>query len=187
MLVNAITRYTLDATDHYDRLYSKEYLVGSDVYFLEELDRAYIEKLKFSDDVDEKTKKMLWNIEFDSENNIILRAPLARELKRMDKGLSDFKLIEELKAQNVTDENIRKMYKNKSIYYLPYAQKCTKRNLTEKNLFLNAEEIEAMGYKEGDYVYKLKKIKKHFRVQLKGISNQSSVVYFNYATNEICT
>jgi len=169
------------------RLFGRELNVGCDFYVLEEIDYNYIQAMRSNELIDERTKDIFWNIRFDDDKNILLRLPNNKEYKKLGKGYNEETLITELLDNRyVNRQDLKRILENRHYRFLPHVQILKQnKDMESENGNIDYDDALEMGYKNGNWITRLKKFRKYFPAKFLGITESSNVYYKNYITGEI--
>jgi hypothetical protein len=163
-------------------LFGKEFNVGHNFYALEEYDKESLNKLLAMNKVWPDLSEAIDAIKYDENGHIYLRLPNDNERKG---DLSADNLVNRLSSQ-INQSDMDRILEIKPNNLLPYIEKYNKSEIeNSSNMSSNMNEIRDMNYKEGEYIYKLRKISKYFLSSFKGISENRLFVYKNNYTSAL--
>jgi len=154
---------------------TKDYSVGQEVYYLTEYSKEDFDKVLRDPQIPEDFKERFYNVEFDSENNFILR-PHVRDQKEFLEQFTSNSNANFLSQQQ--SELMIKMFKNAKYKYLPKCEAfVSKENLGKSsNMYLNRKYVFENGISDKKLIYKLRKIQKYSLCKIVGIGVANCIV-----------
>ena len=159
-----------------------DYSIGSDTYIEKIIDKAFIDKVKNSEKMPEDLKAKYFNVCFDSETETSF---LFRPNENMDEN--DF--IRDI-SSHISNEDLQKIKNNKKYNFLPFCEKYVdEKALNEsKNLqclTFDQKQYIVNNYEEGDWIYKMPKIKVRLLSKNLGVTKPNSLLsQLIYSTGE---
>lgn len=151
---------------------AKDYSVGQEVYYLVEYAKEDFDKVLRDPQIPEETKERLYNVEFDYENNFILR-PHVKDQKNFLEAFASNKNLSKQQS-----DLILKVFKNAKYKYLPKCEVLeSKENLGKtSNMYLNRKYVFENGISENQLIYKLRKIQKYSLCKIIGIGVANTIL-----------
>jgi len=176
------------------KFYGKMLTVGSEIYAIEELTKEFFENKMKDPNIDRESKEKFYNLNFSEDGCIYLRPPKFLSEFSSLKIENEKEFINEIKSEGrINNSELSNIFYNKQYDFIPNCEKfSTRKKFNEINSNLNsvnfypedALEVDK-NLKQGQWVYKLKKIRKCFLSDFKGITENKNFYYHNYYTNNL--
>ena len=149
------------------KLISKDFSIGQEIYYLNEYSKVDFDMILNNPNIPMDIKEKLYNVEFDNENNFLLRP----NIENHQEFLINF-------CTDLSEEKILKILKNSKYKYLPICEKLIDmENLSKSNnMYLNKNFIKQENLTDNNYIYKLKKISKYSLCKIIGISYSNNIL-----------